>query len=143
MLSKEVSSRNKHLGLMRSPRLKSNGLGPAELCRWCSGKSKDDFSAAVLLSKLAGVAGNLAFYALSVQEQIDLRARAYSAAKSAELAHDELGHGAQLAYLYFSTGNADLALNLIDELIARNEVLIESPGDAKLDRARRNCSLAG
>jgi len=56
----------------------------------------------------------------------------YSAAKCAELANDELGHGAQLAYLYFSTGNVDEALRLVDELLSRNESLVESPGDAKL-----------
>ncbi len=111
---------------------KSEWRGVAELCKWCMENQGDDFSAATLLSKLAGVAGNLAFYSLSVQEQIDWRARGYSAAKCAELANDELGHGAQLAYLYFSTGNVDEALKLVDELLARNESLVESPGDAKL-----------
>ena len=111
---------------------KSEWRGVAELCKWCTENQSDDFSAATLLSKLAGVAGNLAFYSLSVQEQIDWRARAYSAAKCAELANDELGHGAQLAYLYFSIGNADEALKLAAELLARNESLVESPGDAKL-----------
>ncbi len=107
-------------------------LNVLELCQWCSDNWATDTSAAVLLSKLIGVAGNLFFLFLPVHEQMYWREQAYLASRRAELSHDELGHGAQLAYLYVAVGNVERAHELLDELFDRNKKLVESPGDARL-----------
>ena len=101
-----------------------------DLRQWCA-ENENDIRAAMLLSKLAGVAGNLSFAALSVPEQIEWRECGYLAAQRAELVHDEMGHGAQLAYLHFVTGNVAAAHKVLDDLLARNDRLLESPGDAR------------
>lgn len=109
--------------------------GLKHVCAWCAEQPQSDTKAAILLSKLAGVAGSLGHLAMTVPEQIYWREQAYAAARRAELAHDELGHGAQLAYLHFVSGNVEAAHRLLDELFARNESLVESPGDARLTGA--------
>ncbi len=103
------------------------------VCAWCLEQPETDWHAAVLLSKLMGVAGHLVFVFQPVSEQIFWREKAYHAARRAELARDELGHGSQLAYLHFATGNLNLAHELLDVLLSRNEALVESIGDAKLN----------
>jgi tetratricopeptide (TPR) repeat protein len=99
---------------------------------WCEQNYTKDIRAAILLSKLIGVAGPLIHQYLSVQEQIRWREAAYRAANTAKLANDELGHGLQVAYLHFELGNIERANELLSELEKRNAELVESPGDAKL-----------
>ncbi len=113
-------------------RFKLEWPGVVNVCAWCADQKSEDVRAATLLSKLVGVAGNLANQALSVSEQIYWREKAYLAARVAGLANDELGHGAQVAYLHFVSGNTEQALTLLDELLVRNGNLVESPGDARL-----------
>lgn len=100
--------------------------------QWCVRKRASDKRAAILLSKLAGTAGTLLFSYLPIHEQIHWREEAYASARLAGLANDEIGHGAQLAYLLFTVGNIDKAHALIDELLERNDTLVDSPGDALL-----------
>jgi tetratricopeptide (TPR) repeat protein len=102
------------------------------LGNWCEQTYTKDIRAAILLSKLIGVAGRLIHQYLSTQEQIRWREAAYRAANAAKLANDELGHGLQVAYLHFELGNIKRANELLAELERRNAELVESPGDAKI-----------
>lgn len=103
-----------------------------DLCFWCLEQGDSEDAAAMLLSKLCGVAGQLVFHFLPVSEQIFWRDKGYKAAQQSGLVNDELGHGSQLAYLKFATGQVERAHELLDALLSRNEEALESSGDAKL-----------